>query len=85
MGLPEICTRGIEGKMVHTTEYTMSEIIASIYDCMEQTGKKRGILFLDEINCVSETLAPVKMCIRDSLTVVRMPVQENPHFRDFLL
>ena len=49
MGLPEICTRGIEGKMVHTTEYTMSEIIASIYDCMEQTGKKRGILFLDEI------------------------------------
>lgn len=60
-GLPEICTRGIEGKMVHTTEYTMSEIIASIYDCMEQTGKKRGILFLDEINCVSETLAPVML------------------------
>ena len=61
MGLPEICTRGIEGKMVHTTEYTMSEIIASIYDCMEQTGKKRGILFLDEFNCVSETLAPVML------------------------
>ena len=39
----------------------MSEIIASIYDCMEQTGKKRGILFLDEINCVSETLAPVML------------------------
>ena len=26
-----------------------------------QTGKKRGILFLDEINCVSETLAPVML------------------------
>ena len=37
MGLPEICKREIEGKTVHTTEYTMSEIIASIYDCMEQT------------------------------------------------
>ena len=61
MGLPEICKRAIEGKTVHTTEYTMSEIIASIYDCMEQTGKKRGILFLDEINCVSETLAPVML------------------------
>ena len=61
MGLPEICTREIEGKTVHITEYTMSEIIASIYDCMEQTGKKRGILFLDEINCVSETLAPVML------------------------
>ena len=36
----------------------MSEIIASIYDCMEATGLERGILFLDEINCVSETLAP---------------------------
>ena len=61
MGLPEICTREIEGKTVHTTEYTMSEIIASIYDCMERTGKKQGILFLDEINCVSETLAPVML------------------------
>ena len=25
---------------------------------MEETGLKEGILFLDEINCVSETLAP---------------------------
>ena len=36
----------------------MSEIIASLYDVMEETGKAEGILFLDEINCVSETLAP---------------------------
>ena len=36
----------------------MSEIIASVYDMMEDTGVKEGILFLDEINCVSETLAP---------------------------
>ena len=61
MGLPEICTRGIEGKMVHTTEYTMSEIIASVYAAMERTGKKNGILFIDEINCVSETLAPTML------------------------
>ncbi len=40
------------------SEYTMSEIIASIYDVMETSGIKEGILFLDEINCVSETLAP---------------------------
>lgn len=25
---------------------------------MEQTGNRAGILFLDEINCVSETLMP---------------------------
>ena len=36
----------------------MSEIIASVYDMIEDTGLKEGILFLDEINCVSETLAP---------------------------
>ena len=61
VGLPFIRERNFGGKTRSVTEYTMSEIIASIYDCMEQTGKKRGILFLDEINCVSETLAPVML------------------------
>ncbi|MBQ2368839.1 MAG: ATPase, partial [Peptococcaceae bacterium] len=28
---------------------------------MEETGIKEGILFLDEINCVSETLAPIML------------------------
>ena len=36
----------------------MSEIIASVYEMMDSTGVKEGILFLDEVNCVSETLAP---------------------------
>ena len=36
----------------------MSEIIASIYEVMEKSGIREGILFLDEINCVSETLSP---------------------------
>ena len=39
----------------------MSEIVASIYDEMEKTGLKEGILFIDEINCVSETLAPAML------------------------
>lgn len=39
----------------------MSEIVASVYVYMEQTGYREGILFLDEINCVSETLAPVML------------------------
>lgn len=61
MGLPKIVERTFDDTQVSVTEYTMSEIIASIYACMEKTGKKRGILFLDEINCVSETLAPVML------------------------
>lgn len=28
---------------------------------MERTGNREGILFLDEINCVSETLAPTML------------------------
>ena len=39
----------------------MSEIIASVYDKMEATGIREGILFIDEINCVSETLAPAML------------------------
>ena len=40
---------------------SMSEILASVYGLMEKTGLKEGILFLDEINCVSETLAPMML------------------------
>ena len=61
VGLPKIVTRKYGGKEMDITEYTMSEIIASVYECMERTGKKEGILFVDEINCVSETLAPAML------------------------
>ncbi len=58
LGLPYIVDKKYGGKDYKVSEYTMSEIIASVYDAMEASGKDRGILFLDEINCVSETLAP---------------------------
>ena len=58
LGLPFIVKKNYGGEEYSVSEYTMSEIIASIYDLMEVTGLQEGILFLDEINCVSETLAP---------------------------
>ncbi|MBQ2326224.1 MAG: AAA family ATPase, partial [Clostridia bacterium] len=61
IGLPFISHKTYGGKEYDVSEYTMSEIIASVYDMMEETGMKEGILFLDEINCVSETLAPVML------------------------
>lgn len=61
VGLPFIRQRDIDGKTCSVTEYTMSEIIASVYSKMEQTGLRQGILFIDEINCVSETLAPTML------------------------
>ena len=61
LGLPYIEHKTYGDKEYAVSEYTMSEIIASIYDLMEETGIKEGILFLDEINCVSETLAPIML------------------------
>lgn len=61
IGLPVIKTKNYGGVEYQVSEYTMSEIIASMYDLMEETGVKEGILFLDEINCVSETLTPVML------------------------
>ncbi len=58
LGLPFIISREYGGQTYDASEYTMSEIIGSVYDCMRESGRERGILFLDEINCVSETLYP---------------------------
>ena len=58
LGLPFITHKSYKGFEFDISEYTMSEIIASVYEVMEQSGIEGGILFLDEINCVSETLAP---------------------------
>lgn len=61
IGLPFISKKLYGEKEYAVTEYTMSEIVGSIYERMEETGLKEGILFIDEINCVSETLAPAML------------------------
>ncbi len=61
VGLPFIRDKVFDGRDFQVTEYTMSEIICSIYQYMEDTGCREGILFIDEINCVSETLAPTML------------------------
>ncbi len=58
LGLPMIEKRTYGNEEFDVSVYTLSEILASVYELMEKTGKKEGILFLDEINCVSETLGP---------------------------
>ena len=50
IGLPFISKKEFGGKEYSVTEYTMSEIVASIYNKIEKTGLKEGILFIDEIN-----------------------------------
>jgi len=61
LGLPFISHKEYGGVEYDVSEYTMSEIIASVYDVIENSDKQEGILFLDEINCVSETLTPIML------------------------
>ncbi|MDO4265017.1 MAG: MoxR family ATPase [Eubacteriales bacterium] len=60
IGLPKIEQKNFGGSAYSVTEYTMSEIVASVYERIE-AGYPEGILFIDEINCVSETLAPTML------------------------
>ena len=57
IGLPMIETREYGGVEHPITRYTMSEIVASVYEAMESQDRREGILFIDEVNCVSETLS----------------------------
>ena len=61
LGLPFITEEEFQGRKYSVTEYTTSEIIAKMYSMMRDTGIEEGILFLDEINCVSETLSPAML------------------------
>jgi hypothetical protein len=96
IGLPMISEKDYGGKKYSVTEYTMSEIIGAIYDQIEKSGIKEGILFLDEINCVSETLAPTMLQflqyktfgshrVPDGFIIVTAgnPPQYNKSVRDF--
>lgn len=77
VGLPYIREKTFQGKDFSVTEYTMSEILASIYQYMEDTGLKEGILFIDEINCVSETLAPTMLQFLQRKTFGNQAVPEG--------
>jgi len=77
IGLPFIAEETLDGRTFSMTRYTMSEIVASIYQKMETTGLKEGILFIDEINCVSETLAPAMLQFLQCKTFGNHPIPEG--------
>ena len=77
VGLPFIKEEQYDGKTYSVTEYTMSEIIASVYRKIEEGGRKEGILFIDEINCVSETLAPTMLQFLQCKTFGNQAVPEE--------
>ena len=77
VGLPMIMEKEFDGKKYSVTEYTMSEIISSVYQKIEELGMDEGILFIDEINCVSETLAPTMLQFLQCKTFGNQKVPEG--------
>lgn len=77
VGLPFIVKERFDGREYSVTEYTMSEIIASVYRRIRETGIAEGILFIDEINCVSETLAPTMLQFLQCKTFGNQSVPEG--------
>lgn len=65
MGLPEIRELELDGKTVKYTEYTISEIIAGVYE-KKKEGYSEGIILLDEYNCISEVLEPLSLAFLQS-------------------
>ena len=77
VGLPFIREEEFDGEVRSVTEYTMSEIVASVYRKIRDGGQREGILFIDEINCVSETLAPTMLQFLQCKTFGNQAVPEG--------
>lgn len=77
VGLPMIKTEEFDGKEYSVTEYTMSEIISGVYKAVKEQGHRKGILFIDEINCVSETLIPTMLQFLQCKTFGNQKVPEG--------
>lgn len=77
VGLPMIKTEEFDGKEYSVTEYTMSEIISGVYKAVKEQGHREGILFIDEINCVSEILIPTMLQFLQCKTFGNQKVPEG--------
>lgn len=77
MGLPKIIEKNFSGSNELTTEYTISEIISSVHDEIERTGNPNGILFLDEINCVPESMSAVMLQLFQNKTLGQSRIPEG--------
>ena len=77
LGLPKIIEKEYGENTELTTEYTMSEIISAVYDEIERTGNPNGILFLDEINCISESLSAVMLQLFQNKTLGQSRIPEG--------
>ena len=72
VGLPFIEKRTYGGREYSVTEYTMSEILSSVYQLMERMGLREGTLFLDEINSMDPALQAKLLKVLEEKKVRRL-------------
>lgn len=77
LGLPKIIEKEYADGTTLTTEYTMSEIISAVCDEIKKTGNPNGILFLDEINCISESLSAVMLQLFQNKTLGQSKIPDG--------
>lgn len=77
LGLPKLVTKTYNGEPVSVTEYTASEIVASVRDEIEKTGNPNGILFIDEVNCASESLSAPMLQLFQNKTLGQSRIPEG--------
>ncbi|MCI7766902.1 MAG: MoxR family ATPase [Oscillospiraceae bacterium] len=77
LGLPKLVTKTYGGEPVSVTEYTASEIVASVRDEIERTGNPNGILFIDEVNCASESLSAPMLQLFQNKTLGQSMIPEG--------
>ena len=77
VGLPFIKEEQYDGKTYSVAEYSLCEFIVIVYLKIEEGCRKEGILFIDEINCVSETLAPTMLQFLQCKTFGNQAVPEG--------
>ena len=81
VGLPFIKEKTFGQETFSVTEYTMSEIIASVYEKMEKTGLREGILFIDEIHRFNRAQQDALLhAVEDGIVVLIGATTENPFF-----
>ncbi|MBO5060774.1 MAG: AAA family ATPase [Clostridia bacterium] len=77
LGLPKIISKNYGKDEALVTEYTTSEIIAAVNDEIENSGKSEGILFIDEVNCASETLTAPLLQLYQNKTLGKSSLAEG--------
>ena len=81
IGLPFISRKNFDGKEMAVTEYTMSEIVASIYEKIQESGLREGILFIDEIHRFSKSQQDSLLgAVEKGIVTLIGATTENPSF-----